>query len=84
MNQGRVIADKIAERASDLTKRHPRAQERDDALSKARFEFRWKDQSRDPGTAREFHREFHDETLQFPLPTGHIAMRAHVRDHLRP
>jgi len=57
-----VIAYKIAAHASDLAKGHPGAQERDNALSKARFEFRWRDQfnlSLDPETAE----EFHDETL---------------------
>ncbi len=57
-----VITYKIAAHAADLAKGHPGAQERDDALSKARFEFRWHDQfnlSLDPDTAR----EFHDETL---------------------
>jgi len=57
-----VITYKIAAHAADLAKQHPRAQERDDALSKARFEFRWADQfalSLDPDTAR----EYHDETL---------------------
>ena len=57
-----VIAYKIAAHAADLAKGHPGAQERDDALSKARFEFRWQDQfnlSLDPDTAR----SFHDETL---------------------
>jgi len=57
-----VIAYKIAAHAADLAKGHPRARERDDALSKARFEFRWKDQfalSLDPETAT----AFHDETL---------------------
>jgi phosphomethylpyrimidine synthase len=57
-----VIAYKIAAHAADLAKGHPSAQVRDDALSKARFEFRWEDQfnlSLDPVTAR----EFHDETL---------------------
>jgi phosphomethylpyrimidine synthase len=57
-----VIAYKIAAHAADLAKGHPRAREWDDALSKARFEFRWEDQfnlSLDPVTAR----EFHDETL---------------------
>ncbi len=57
-----VIAYKIAAHAADLAKGHPGAQTRDDALSKARFEFRWQDQfnlSLDPGTAR----AFHDETL---------------------
>jgi phosphomethylpyrimidine synthase len=57
-----VIAYKIAAHAADLAKGHPSARHRDDALSKARFEFRWEDQfnlSLDPVTAR----EFHDETL---------------------
>jgi phosphomethylpyrimidine synthase len=57
-----VIAYKIAAHAADLAKGHPGAQARDDALSKARFEFRWEDQfnlSLDPTTAL----EFHDETL---------------------
>ena len=57
-----VIAYKIAAHAADLAKGHPSARFRDDALSKARFEFRWEDQfnlSLDPETAR----EFHDETL---------------------
>jgi phosphomethylpyrimidine synthase len=57
-----VIAYKIAAHAADLAKGHPGAQMRDNALSKARFEFRWEDQfnlSLDPDTAR----EFHDETL---------------------
>ncbi|WP_018342838.1 phosphomethylpyrimidine synthase ThiC [Cytophaga aurantiaca] len=57
-----VMAYKIAAHAADLAKGHPGAQNRDNALSKARFEFRWADQfnlSLDPDTAR----EFHDETL---------------------
>ena len=57
-----VIAYKIAAHAADLAKGHPGAQEWDDALSKARFEFRWEDQfnlSLDPERAR----SFHDETL---------------------
>ncbi len=57
-----VIAYKIAAHAADLAKGHPGARERDDALSRARFEFRWEDQfdlSLDPETAR----KFHDETL---------------------
>ncbi|MED4750057.1 phosphomethylpyrimidine synthase ThiC [Brevibacillus choshinensis] len=57
-----LIAYKIAAHAADLAKGHPRAKERDDALSKARFEFRWVDQfnlSLDPERAR----EYHDETL---------------------
>ena len=57
-----VIAYKIAAHAADLAKGHPRAQERDDALSKARFEFRWEDQfnlALDPVTAR----AYHDATL---------------------
>ena len=57
-----VIAYKIAAHAADLAKGHPGAQEWDDTLSKARFDFRWEDQfnlSLDPVTAR----EYHDETL---------------------
>jgi len=57
-----VITYKIAAHAADLAKGHPAAQLRDDALSRARFEFRWEDQfnlSLDPDTAR----AFHDETL---------------------
>ena len=57
-----VIAYKIAAHAADLAKGHPAAQLRDDALSRARFEFRWEDQfnlSLDPETAR----DFHDATL---------------------
>jgi phosphomethylpyrimidine synthase len=57
-----VIAYKLAAHAADLAKGHPGAQYRDNALSKARFEFRWEDQfnlSLDPEVAR----EFHDETL---------------------
>jgi len=57
-----VIAYKIAAHAADIAKGHPRTREWDDAISKARFEFRWEDQfnlSLDPETAR----EFHDETL---------------------
>lgn len=57
-----VITYKLAAHAADLAKGHPGAQYRDDALSKARFEFRWEDQfnlALDPDTAR----EYHDETL---------------------
>ena len=57
-----VIAYKIAAHAADLAKGHPGAQERDNALSKARFQFRWDDQfhlSLDPTTSR----DFHDATL---------------------
>jgi phosphomethylpyrimidine synthase len=57
-----VIAYKIAAHAADLAKGHPGAQRRDNALSKARFEFRWEDQfnlSLDPETAK----AYHDETL---------------------
>jgi phosphomethylpyrimidine synthase len=55
-----VIAYKIAAHAADIAKGHPSSRVLDDALSKARFEFRWEDQfnlSFDPGTAREFHEE---------------------------
>ena len=57
-----IITYKIAAHAADLAKGHPGAQIRDNALSKARFEFRWEDQfnlALDPDTAR----EYHDETL---------------------
>jgi phosphomethylpyrimidine synthase len=57
-----VITYKLAAHAADLAKGHPAAQVRDDALSRARFEFRWEDQfnlSLDPETAR----DFHDQTL---------------------
>jgi phosphomethylpyrimidine synthase len=68
-----VIAYKIAAHAADLAKGHPGAQYRDNALSKARFEFRWEDQfnlSLDPPTAR----EFHDETLpQEGAKTAHFC-----------
>ncbi|NDK92557.1 phosphomethylpyrimidine synthase ThiC [Gordonia desulfuricans] len=68
-----VITYKIAAHSADLAKGHPRAQERDDALSKARFEFRWHDQfnlALDPDTAR----EFHDETLPAePAKTAHFC-----------
>jgi phosphomethylpyrimidine synthase len=66
-----VITYKIAAHAADLAKGHPNAQAWDDALSKARFEFRWEDQfnlSLDPETAR----SFHDETLP-----AEPAKRAH-------
>lgn len=65
-----VITYKIAAHAADLAKRHPGAQERDDALSKARFEFRWEDQfnlSLDPVSAR----SMHDETM--PSEAGKVA-----------
>jgi phosphomethylpyrimidine synthase len=68
-----VIAYKIAAHAADLAKGHPGAQLRDNALSKARFEFRWEDQfnlSLDPETAR----DFHDETLpQEGAKTAHFC-----------
>ena len=68
-----VITYKIAAHAADLAKGHPGAQHRDDALSKARFEFRWEDQfnlSLDPETAR----SFHDQTLpQEAAKTAHFC-----------
>ena len=67
------MAYKIAAHAADLAKGHPAAQYRDNALSKARFEFRWEDQfnlSLDPETAK----EFHDETLpQEGAKTAHFC-----------
>ncbi len=65
-----IIAYKIAAHAADLAKGHPGAQVRDNALSKARFEFRWEDQFNlglDPDRAR----EFHDETL--PKDSAKVA-----------
>ena len=65
-----LMAYKIAAHAADLGKGHPGAQLRDNALSKARFEFRWEDQFNlglDPETAR----AFHDETL--PKESGKVA-----------
>ena len=68
-----VIAYKVAAHAADLAKGHPGAQAWDDALSKARFEFRWQDQfelSLDPDTAR----SYHDETLPAePAKTAHFC-----------
>jgi len=68
-----VIAYKIAAHAGDLAKGHPHAQDRDNALSTARFEFRWNDQfalSLDPDTAR----AYHDETLPAePAKTAHFC-----------
>ncbi len=72
-----IIAYKIAAHAADLAKGHPGAQIRDNALSKARFEFRWEDQFNlglDPDTAK----QFHDETLpQQGAKLG--ALLLHVR-----
>ena len=65
-----IMAYKIAAHAADLAKGHPGAQIRDNAVSKARFEFRWEDQFNlglDPDTAR----EFHDETL--PKDSAKVA-----------
>jgi len=65
-----IITYKLAAHAADLAKGHPGAQIRDNALSKARFEFRWEDQFNlglDPDKAR----EFHDETL--PKESAKVA-----------
>ena len=65
-----MITYKIAAHAADLAKGHPGAQLRDNALSKARFDFRWQDQfnlSLDPDTAQ----SFHDETL--PADNAKVA-----------
>ncbi|MFQ5717293.1 MAG: phosphomethylpyrimidine synthase ThiC, partial [Nitrospinales bacterium] len=68
-----VIAYKIAAHAADVAKGHPGSRMRDDAVSKARFEFRWEDQfnlSLDPETAR----SYHDETLPSPsAKTAHFC-----------
>ncbi|MCX7306564.1 MAG: phosphomethylpyrimidine synthase ThiC, partial [Afipia sp.] len=71
-----VIAYKIAAHAADLAKGHPAAQLRDDALSRARFDFRWQDQYNlglDPETAR----EYHDQTL----PKDAHKVTQDVRDY---
>ena len=71
-----IITYKIAAHAADLAKGHPGAQIRDNALSKARFEFRWEDQFNlglDPDTAR----AFHDETL--PKESAKVAHFCYVR-----
>jgi phosphomethylpyrimidine synthase len=65
-----IIAYKIAAHAADVAKGHPTARARDEALSKARFEFRWQDQfnlALDPDTAK----DFHDETL--PKDSAKVA-----------
>ena len=68
-----VVAYKIAAHAADLAKGHPGAQQRDNALSAARFSFRWEDQfalALDPDTAR----AYHDETLPAaPAKTAHFC-----------
>ncbi len=68
-----MITYRIAAHAADLAKGHPGAQRWDDALSEARFDFRWEDQfnlSLDPDTAR----AFHDETLPAePAKTAHFC-----------
>ncbi len=68
-----IMAYKIAAHAADLAKGHPGAQLRDNALSKARFEFRWEDQFNlglDPDTAK----DFHDETLpKDSMKTAHFC-----------
>ena len=68
-----LVAYKIAAHAADIAKGHPGAQDRDDALSRARFEFRWEDQFElaiDPETAR----TYHDETLPAPAAkTAHFC-----------
>ena len=68
-----VITYKIAAHAADLAKGHPGAQVRDDALSKARFEFRWKDQfnlSLDPARARQYYVESHEGDDHFCTMCG--------------
>ncbi len=68
-----IMAYKVAAHAADLAKGHPGAQLRDNALSKARFEFRWEDQFNlglDPDTAK----DFHDETLpKDAMKTAHFC-----------
>ena len=73
-----VVTYKLAAHAADLAKGHPAARLRDDALSRARFDFRWRDQfnlSLDPDTAE----AFHDQTLP-----AEGAKTAHFCSHVRP
>ena len=68
-----VIAYKIAAHAADLAKGHPGAQVRDDAMSKARYEFRWKDQfnlSLDPARARQYYIDSHKDNNKFCTMCG--------------
>ncbi len=68
-----VVAYKLAAHAADLAKGHPGAQVRDDALSKARYEFRWKDQfnlSLDPERALEYYKEAHHENAEYCTMCG--------------
>jgi len=68
-----VITYKIAAHAADIAKGHPGAQVRDDAMSKARFEFRWKDQfnlSLDPARARQYYVESHKDDDHFCTMCG--------------
>ena len=68
-----VITYKIAAHAADIAKGHPGAQVRDDAMSKARFEFRWKDQfnlSLDPSRARQYYVESHKDDDHFCTMCG--------------
>lgn len=68
-----VIAYKIAAHAADLAKGHPGAQVRDDAMSKARYEFRWKDQfnlSLDPARARQYYVDSHKDDNKFCTMCG--------------
>lgn len=68
-----VVTYKLAAHAADLAKGHPGAQVRDDALSKARYEFRWKDQfnlSLDPDRALEYYKEAHHENGEYCTMCG--------------
>ena len=76
-----VITYKLAAHAADLAKGHPSARLRDDAVSRARFEFRWEDQFNlglDPDTAR----DFHDETLPKRGPQDRTFLRYNVRSQI--
>ena len=76
-----VIAYKIAAHAADLAKGHPNAHDRDDALSRARFESRWADQfalSLDPDTAREYHDQTQDQTSRRQPPARPPDARTEV------
>ena len=91
---GKVITYRIAAHSADLAKGHPAARVRDDALSRARFEFRWLDQfhlSLDPEKAQEFHdhtlpKEAH-KTAHFCSMCGpkfcSMKITQDIRDHVR-
>ena len=80
-----VIAYKIAAHAADLAKGHPGAQVRDDAMSKARYEFRWKDQfnlSLDPARARQYYIDSHKDDNKFCTMCGPNFCALRISQHV--